>query len=60
MASFGSLIFHYFISILVMAPIGQRKTTLSLELAYIFSIHVQVCTTERLSNQINDTVLSTA
>ena len=26
---------------------GQRKTTLSLQLTYIFAIRVQVCTTER-------------
>ena len=36
--TFGSLNFH-FISILVL---GQRKTTLSLELTYIFSIHILI------------------
>ena len=61
MATFGSVIFH-FISILVMALWTKKDNSQSRAYLY-FSIHVHMyryALLNVLSNQINDTVLSTA
>ena len=59
MASFGSLIFH-FISILVMAPWTKKDNSQSGAYLYFFQFIYRYALLNVLSNQINDTVLSTA
>ena len=58
MATFGSLIFH-FISILVMALWTKKDNSQSGAYLYFFQFMYRYALMNVLSNQINDTVLST-